>query len=146
MHCKWARYWSRYKIDYPALGMSENDGCNDSGPKMVTSMLKVWVVDKIQACENDYLDEFLHESIKRKFSSYRFCIKFHYRGMLQPLLFLLSFLLHLLGSPSPLFSTFHFHSLQKIQGTQGGILQLCKCVCRQCYGFVKLKSLEQLKV
>ena len=50
---------SHYKINYPALGMSENDGGNDSGPKMVTSMLKVWVVDKIQACENDYFDEFL---------------------------------------------------------------------------------------
>ena len=35
------------------------DGGNDSGPKMVTSMLKVWVVDEIQACENDYFDEFL---------------------------------------------------------------------------------------
>ena len=76
---------SHYKINYPALGMSENDGGNDSGPKMVTSMLKVLVVDKIQACENDYLHEFLHESIKRKYSSYRFCIKFHYCGMLRPL-------------------------------------------------------------
>ena len=68
---------SHYKINYPALGMSEDDGGNDSGPKMVNSMLKVWVVNKIQACVNDYLDEFLHESIKRKYS-YRFCIKFHY--------------------------------------------------------------------
>ena len=65
---------SHYKINYPALGMSENDCGNDSGPKMVTSMLKVWVVDKIRVCEN----EFLHESIKRNYSSYRFCIKFHY--------------------------------------------------------------------